>query len=423
MSPATPAASLPIRLGRGVVAVLSSFGTCVVILLLLLLLTYLGTLEQQFDNLYNVQQRYFESLFVSGPLGIPLPGAYLLLAALFVNLLVGGIVRLRKTWSRAGIFVTHLGMALLLLGGFVEFQASTKGYLALHEQEPFTDADGDGRYTPGERFEDLDGDGRFTPGQIGDRYESYYEWDLTITPATAGVRRQAVLPHEALARSTSTPVRFTGGDLPFDVEVRGWTPNARVVRVAPGQGYGVDGLALQALDEHPEKKENNRPGLYVRLLPRAGGEPVQCIAWSAELAPFRAVVGGAPFDVALEKRTWALPFKVRLDTFVHRLHPGTGMAREYSSHITKIENDVPEGRHITMNEPLRHQGHTLYQASFGEEATAIGARRNVSVFAVVRNPADRIPLIACLIIFAGLLWHFGRRLLNYLRGEKRRAQR
>jgi hypothetical protein len=43
-----------------------------------------------------------------------------------------------------------------------------------------------------------------------------------------------------------------------------------------------------------------------------------------------------------------------------------------------------------------------------------------SVFAVVRNPSDQVPLYACIVIGMGLLIHFGRKLVFYLKAEARK---
>ena len=103
------------RVGAAVVAVLSSMKLAVVLLVLLGLLTWLGTLAQIEDGLWKAQKEYFESWFLIADLElgwwgqplfagddgkgfvlrIPLPGAYPVMALLFVNLLVGGMVRLR----------------------------------------------------------------------------------------------------------------------------------------------------------------------------------------------------------------------------------------------------------------------------------------------------------------------------------------
>ena len=406
--------------------ILGSYGLCVAILILLLALTYLGTLAQQRDNLYNVQVRYFESLFVVervAGLPIPLPGAYLLLSLLFVNLVVGGMIRLRKTWSRAGILVIHLGMALLLLAGLIEYHASEKGYMALHEQERFEDANNNGHWDAGERFDDVDGNGRWTPGEIGDAFTDHFIWDLHVTEVLEDRQRTWVVASDKITDSShGAGTRYRHADLPFEITCHGWSSNARVVPVPEDAGYGIDGLALKAIPDHPEKGEANLPGVYVTLHPKGQGPARAHIAWGGERQAKRREVAGRTFDIALAKRQYPLPFQVRVNTFIKREHPGTSMPAEYSSRVTKIEDDVPEDRHITMNEPLRHQGVTLYQSEYGQQRVPGTQRtRFYSQLAVVRNPADQLPLIACIVISLGMLAHFGRKLRLHIQSESRRA--
>jgi cytochrome c biogenesis protein ResB len=93
------------------------------------------------------------------------------------------------------------------------------------------------------------------------------------------------------------------------------------------------------------------------------------------------------------------------------------MAREFSSFVTKVEDGTSQKIRITMNEPLRHRGYTFYQSSWGPQNGRSDARL-YSVFSVVRNPADQVPLYACIVTTAGLVLHFTRRLLEYLKKEK-----
>ena len=70
-----------------------------------------------------------------------------------------------------------------------------------------------------------------------------------------------------------------------------------------------------------------------------------------------------------------------------------------------------------MNEPLRFMGYTIYQASWGYAQTGNGIR-DFSVLAISQNPAEKIPLLSCLIISAGLLIHFTQKLFRYIRTAK-----
>jgi hypothetical protein len=89
---------------------LSGFGLATTLLVLLLLLTWLGTLEQVDNGLFLTAKKYFEpSAFIvvpeynGKPLPLVLPGVYWVSALLFVNLLLGGVVRMRKGWRVFGV--------------------------------------------------------------------------------------------------------------------------------------------------------------------------------------------------------------------------------------------------------------------------------------------------------------------------------
>ena len=101
----------------------ASYGLATLLLLLLLLLVFFGTLEQGRIGLFAAQEKYFSSLFLIHYLGglvpIPLPGGYLLLALLFINVLVGGMLRAPKKLGRPGLLIVHGGILYLVLAGFV----------------------------------------------------------------------------------------------------------------------------------------------------------------------------------------------------------------------------------------------------------------------------------------------------------------
>ena len=50
-----------------------------------------------------------------------------------VNLLIGGLVRIRKTRRTAGVIVAHIGIALMMVGGLVEHATSEQWRVALFE--------------------------------------------------------------------------------------------------------------------------------------------------------------------------------------------------------------------------------------------------------------------------------------------------
>lgn len=87
-------------------------------MVLLVVLTFFGTLYQvdyQGGNMpEKAAETFFSALYVTIPPGIPLPGMPIVCCLLFINLIIGGLIRLRRTPSRWGLFIVHGGIALLL---------------------------------------------------------------------------------------------------------------------------------------------------------------------------------------------------------------------------------------------------------------------------------------------------------------------
>jgi hypothetical protein len=210
--------------------------------------------------------------------------------------------------------------------------------------------------------------------------------------------------------------RFTSARLPFDVEVSGWVRNAEPER-APREGPDVvEGWRAKRL-KAAQTAERNLPACVAALRRKDGGSTLaRTMLWGAHMLPWVHEHDGRRFEVELRKVRWALPFAVRLKTFVKEDHPGLAMARRFSSYVTRLEGGAAVDAHITMNAPLRHKGYTLYQSGWGPEDARPGERL-FSTFSVVRNPTDQVPLIACLVIAAGLLFQFGRKLYLHVRRE------
>ena len=82
------------------------------------------------------------------------------------------------------------------------------------------------------------------------------------------------------------------------------------------------------------------------------------------------------------------------------MHPGTNVAKSFSSDVNLIENDIPRRTLIKMNEPLRHKGYTFFQASFIDDSDV-----ETTVLATVKNYGRLFPYISSIIMSIGLLIH------------------
>jgi hypothetical protein len=371
---------------------LASYKLSSALFLLLLLLTYLGTMQQVEHGLYQSQQKYFESMFLVhwafDTVPIPLPGGYLAMIVLFINLLWGVVARFRFRWSQVGILVAHTGIMVLLVGSLVSYWYSVSGHMALYEN------------------------------QRSSEFESSYEWEIGVGEAAAsGPVTEYVLHQEdfdTLSGGRSRTFTFSG--LPFDLKLEGYAPNAAPMGGGAADPHAAPGKQFVSLPLDREQ-ERNLALIYASILDKQSGAGQSTPVWAGSVSPTTVEFGGKRWNLTLRKRLWQLPFSIRLDKFTRVLHPRTNTPREFSSLVTKTEDGSSQQVKITMNEPLRHLGYTFYQSSWGSSGGGQNERL-YSVFSVVKNPADQAPLYSCVITTIGLIVHFVQKLVAYLRKEK-----
>ncbi|MCX5769756.1 MAG: cytochrome c biogenesis protein ResB [Candidatus Hydrogenedentes bacterium] len=348
--------------------ILSSYELSCVLFLLLFVLTLLGTLYQVEHGLYQAQQKYFASFFLIhwllGVLPIPLPGGYLVMGLTFVNLLLGGVVRVRKDWRRLGILLGHVGILMLLAGAFISYQYAQSGSVTLYE------------------------------GESAGEFSSERDWEIGVReaggsePVTEYIIRGG---NFQMLRGGRTGT-FYFANIPFELMLTGYDPAARATQ------------------------EVVLPSIRAAVLPKDTGAAQERILWAGS-EPAAVDVAGKSYAIELRRGRWPLPFTIQLDKFTRELHPGTNQPKLFRSDVTKIESGIEQPARISMNEPLRHNGYTFYQSSWGQ-AGAGSSERLYSTLAVVRNPADKLPLWACLVITLGLTLHLGQKLLRYLLAQR-----
>ncbi|MDX9972589.1 MAG: cytochrome c biogenesis protein ResB [FCB group bacterium] len=379
---------------ESIFAFLASYAFATVIFLFLLLLTFVGTLEQVDMGLYETQQKYFNSIFLVhkffDTVPMLLPGVQLLLILLAINLIAGGIIRLRKRATTVGVLIAHFGILVLMFGGWVKYAYAEEGHLTLFEK------------------------------QQSSVFESYYDWEITIQKV--GDTKEHLIDGERFQDMNPSESRvFPVKDSPLEVTLRGYAPNARVMPKGPAFETAqpvIDGVFLNP-EPLAKEAEQNVAGVYVTIKHTPSGQTQDGILWGFAQSPMPVNFAGESWLVDLHHKRYPMPFAITLNKFHHELHPGTSRPKMFMSEVTKIENNTPQDYRIEMNEPLRHKGLTLYQSGWGPQNARPG-QPLFSTFSVVRNPADQVPLISCLIVTFGMLVHFGLKLTRYLRAESKR---
>ena len=374
--------------------VLSSLKLTVVCLSLTLVLVFAGTLAQVNSGIHEVQQQYFQSLFVRWPTashGFPVfPGGHLLGAVLLVNLIAAHARRFRWTWKKLGIHLTHASLIILLAGGLFTDLLSVESFM------------------------------RLAPGETKNYSEDPRDIELAVIDTSDKELDQVTAIPESRLRTGAT---IEHSSLPFRIIVRQFYRNSRFQKIeaagpnaSPASSRGV-GNRIAVVEVPPATAPNERDlqTAIIEIVPLPDeSSPPPTGTWlvSDQL--------GAPQTFSCAGKTWRLvmrparyykPFSLTLRKFTHDRYPGTEIPKNFASHALLTDLDRNEKRDIviSMNNPLRYRGETFFQSGFDTSAT---------VLQVVHNPGFLAPYIACVIVGAGLLYQFGFHFAGFLRRRK-----
>ncbi|MFA6544351.1 MAG: cytochrome c biogenesis protein ResB [Limisphaerales bacterium] len=381
---------------------LSSLKLTVVLLAFGLVLIFIGTVAQVHEGLYTAQTRFFKSWFVIGVTvfntkmpWLVLPGGYTVGSALFASLVTAHFTRFTWTWRKSGIFLTHLGIILLLLGQFGTDILSTESGMRLEE------------------------------GETKNYSEDFHAYELVfINKSLASEDEVVAIPEMLLAAKGG----ITHPQLPFTVKVKEYWPNTDLTNYGPfiAESLAKEGFVKPAADQGIGPKvmvlslpvvtamdSRNIPSAVLEVT--AGGAVKGSWLVSGQTTAQQSVEhDGKTWELALRSRRYYKPYSMTLLEFKHERYPGTEIPKDFRSRIRLVNPGKNEDREleIFMNNPLRYAGLTFYQAGFepGDKAT---------VLQVVKNPNWLTPYFACVLVGVGLTVQFMIHLVGFI--QKRMA--
>lgn len=377
----------------GALRFFTSFRLTVVLLVFSIILVFIATLDQVNLGIWAVQEKYFRSFFVfwqipDSHIAIPLfPGGYLIGALLLLNLVGAHIQRFRLTWRKTGLFLTHAGLILLLVGELLSglWQEDYTMHLS-----------------------------RAVPTSFS---ESQKENELAIIDTT-DPREDAVLsiPEEVLANER----HIQHPKLPFRIQIKAYYPNSRLQmkqegagapesQASAGTGRQIVAVPLGKSFRHDQR---NTPSAVVELVGTEGSLGTFLLSTGLE-APESLTVGGRSFAMIMRPLRIYHPFTITLTDLRHDVYPGSDIPRNFSSRIRLKSGDGKDDRDILifMNNPLRHAGFTFYQYQMNQAS-------DFSVLQVVRNPSWMIPYVSCIMLSAGLFLHFSISLGEFIKRRR-----
>ena len=344
------------------------------------------------------KQRFREFVLSAGyptMFKFPFVGGYLVAVVLLINLLAAHFQRFAFSKKKIGIFLTHAGLILMLLGQIVTDQFQVESNMRLEE------------------------------GQVKNHSISREFCELVIIDkSNAETDTYASIPAEVLAEKG----QFRMGDLPFEVTVKAYFNNSDLSEPVTGQpnrattGKGLTLVATQ-MDSVTSLEEVNFPSAYVALQSTDGKELGTWMV-SALFGALRKPIpeqtfehDGREFELALRFKRYYEDYDIELVDFRHDKFQGTEKARNFSSDVIVREriSGAERNVHIKMNHPLRYRGKTYFQASFDPE------NDKATVLQVVRNPGWVTPYISCAMVGMGMLIQFLTHLVGFTRKRKAKA--
>jgi hypothetical protein len=185
-----------------------------------------------------------------------------------------------------------------------------------------------------------------------------------------------------------------------------------LARVNADSGFGAD-LWWKPVPRETAMDRRDTPSALVEIVTPQDSAGTWLVSdWLEQPQTFTA--NGRTYQLQLRPERFYLPFSLRLLRFQHDVYEGTDIPKNFSSRLLLNRPDTGEHREVLiyMNNPLRYDGRTFYQASFDTDNQG-------TILQVVKNPGWLTPYLACVLIATGMVVQFLSHLIPFL--KKRRT--
>lgn len=367
----------------------SSLRLTVVCLALGMILVFAGTFGQVELGLYKAQNEFFRSFLVYWtPKGsswrIPVfPGGYLIGGILLINLVAAHYTRFKFSRKKAGLWLIHAGLILLLLGQLLTDMLSVESSLHLRE------------------------------GETKNYSESFRVAELAVADTSDPKAETVVaIPQRLLKQGAVLKER----ELPFTVRVKHFYANSSVAKLpenstesaAATRDVGAQAM-VRELPRTTAMDQRDVPSAVVEIDTSQGPLGTWLVSEYID-RPQTFAWNNRTYQLMLRPERHYVPYSIKLLSFTHKVYPGTTIPKAFSSRILLERPATGEKRDVLiyMNNPLRYAGRTYYQASFDTDDHG-------SVFQVVRNPSWLTPYVSCVLVGVGLTIQFMTHLVPFVK--------
>jgi hypothetical protein len=351
-----------------------------------ILLVFLGTVAQIDLGLYKAQNEFFRSFLVfwgpkSATWKIPvLPGGYLVGGVLLINLIASHVTRFKLSRTKVGIWLTHFGLILLLLGQLGTDMLSRESTMHLRE------------------------------GDASNYSESPRQVELAVIDTTdPDTDKVVAIAQHALTRGRDVH----SADLPFTIRVKRFFANSSVEDRHDGatepppatEGFGARAV-VKDLPRVTAMDRRDIPSAIVEI--QAPDKSLGTWLASEYIErPQEFTYQNHTYKLEMRPRRYYQPFTLKLLEFHHDVYAGTIIPKNFSSRV-QLQAPAGDNREVNiyMNNPLRYAGETFYQASYDPDDHG-------TILQVVHNPSWLTPYFACILVGLGLVVQFMTHLLGF----------
>lgn len=329
-------------------------------------------------GIYYTQKYYFKSLFLKTSLfgvSIPFfPGGKLIGLILTLNLTCSTFKRFLKR-NKLGLFLIHIGILVMLIGSGLTGILAKESRLIFHE------------------------------GESKNYSEDAHKSEFVIIDPSSKESDTVFSFTDSLLKKNK---KLTHPNLPFSIVIKETFTNAVILESthASGTDFKIShgkskNKKIYPLDELKQNDTKNNTTIVTEILKKNGQSLGR---WLFSLAPSgieKIIIDNKNYYLTIRPLRYYTSYALHLDNFEHKKYPGTNIPKDFASQVSILnKEELSRSVRIYMNHPLRYQGRTYYQASYGKQDT-------LSILQVVENPGWLFPYISCFIMTFGLIIHFG----------------
>ncbi|MDA1048101.1 MAG: cytochrome c biogenesis protein ResB [Verrucomicrobia bacterium] len=350
-------------------------------------------------------------------LPVPLPGGYLLGGLLLINLMTSAAFRYQLKIRHAGIWITHSGLALMLISELVTDLTEKESIMILDEGESANFS------------KDFHADEFVLIDESGEETDEVLSLPINLLdpePDNGGILGNWFKGDAKGLQEIN--LKDSDSRFPFVLEVKKFYKNADFNTPKEGdQSFTLRNAngrkVLISPIEQPETFRADEMNFRTAIVELRSTEDANKTIGKWLTSSFfdaagyqsqRFNHGDKSYRLEIRRKRYHYDFHMELLDFRFLRYPGTDRPKDFSSDINiRIPGEPVRKTRIYMNHPLSLQGNTFFQAGF-DSTTETQTR-----FQVVSNPGSILPYIGVTLVGLGLAVQFGFHLFGFAKRRKK----